>query len=60
MSQRDTRFSIEIAGEQRRIAYAAKKDSVAMKTLSFIGVLFLPGTFIATMFGMSFFNFESG
>ncbi|KAI9162756.1 Mg2+ transporter protein, CorA-like/Zinc transport protein ZntB [Paramyrothecium foliicola] len=59
MSQRDTRFNIEIAGEQRRIAYATKKDSLAMKTLALIGVIFLPGTFIATLFGMSFFRYES-
>lgn len=29
-----------------------------MKTLSFLGAVFLPGTYLASVFGMSFFNFE--
>lgn len=31
-----------------------------MKTLSLLGVLFLPGTYLASVFGMSFFNYEAG
>ncbi|KAF4977947.1 hypothetical protein FZEAL_5595 [Fusarium zealandicum] len=58
ISQRDAKFNIEMAREQRRIAHASKRDSTAMKTLSFIGALFLPGTFLATVFGTSFFKFE--
>ena len=30
-----------------------------MKTLSLLGALFLPGTYLASVFGMSFFNFEA-
>ncbi|KAF7551381.1 hypothetical protein G7Z17_g5063 [Cylindrodendrum hubeiense] len=56
---RDARFNVEMAGEQRRISHASKRDGTAMKTLSFVGALFLPGTFLATVFGTSFFNFES-
>lgn len=51
---------MEIAGEQRRIAHASKRDSTAMKTLSLMGALFLPGTYLASVFSMTFFNFESG
>ncbi|KAI6781073.1 uncharacterized protein J7T54_003240 [Emericellopsis cladophorae] len=56
---REARLNLEIAGEQRRIAHASKRDSTAMKTLSLLGALFLPGTYLASVFGMSFFNFEA-
>jgi Mg2+ and Co2+ transporter CorA len=60
MSQREAKLNLKIAGEQRRIANASKRDSTAMKTLSLMGALFLPGSFFASVFGMSFFNFEEG
>ncbi|KAH6888545.1 hypothetical protein B0T10DRAFT_55957 [Thelonectria olida] len=60
MSQREARLNLEIAGEQRRIAHASKRDSTAMKTLSLMGALFLPGTYLASVFSMTFFNFEKG
>ncbi|KAF7547798.1 hypothetical protein G7Z17_g7492 [Cylindrodendrum hubeiense] len=60
MSQREARLSLQIAGEQRRIAHASKRDSTAMKTLSLMGALFLPGTYLASVFSMTFFNFEEG
>jgi len=31
-----------------------------MKTLSLLGALFLPGTYLASVFSMTFFNFEKG
>jgi len=40
------------------IAREAKKDSASMKTIAALTMLFLPGTYIATMFGMSFFTFS--
>jgi hypothetical protein len=36
----------------RQIAAAAKKDSAAMKVLAVMTVLFLPGTFFATLFSV--------
>ncbi|PNY27947.1 Uncharacterized protein TCAP_02130 [Tolypocladium capitatum] len=60
MSQREARLNLEIAGEQRRIAHASKRDSTAMKTISLMGALFLPGTYLASVFSMSFFNFQGG
>ncbi|KAH6610705.1 magnesium transport [Trichoderma cornu-damae] len=59
MSQREARLNLEIAGEQRRIAHASKRDSTAMKTISLMGALFLPGTYLASVFSMTFFNFQS-
>ena len=60
MSQREARLNLEIAGEQRRIAHASKRDSTAMKTLSLLGALFLPGTYLASVFSMTFFDFQKG
>ncbi|KAH7328508.1 hypothetical protein B0I35DRAFT_403864 [Stachybotrys elegans] len=60
MDQREARLNLQIAGEQRRIANASKRDSTAMKTISLLGALFLPGTYLASIFGMAFFNFEEG
>ncbi|KAI1264416.1 hypothetical protein F5Y18DRAFT_428042 [Xylariaceae sp. FL1019] len=45
------------AGVSRDIGQAAKEDSSTMKTLTFIGVLFLPATFISAIFSTSFFKF---
>ena len=49
-----------MAGEQRRLAHASKRDSTAMKALSLIGAVFLPGTYLASLFSMTFFNFQDG
>lgn len=49
-----------MAAQQRRLAHASKRDSTAMKTLSLLGALFLPGTFLASLFSMSFFDFNVG
>lgn len=38
------------------IARSNKQDSISMTTFTFITALFLPGTFIATLFGMSMFD----
>lgn len=40
-----------------QIAHAAQVDSRAMRTISILGLVFLPGTFISAVFSMSFFNF---
>ena len=45
--------------DQRRIAQASKKDGNALKRLSMMGAVFLPGTFIASLFSMVFFNFRA-
>lgn len=41
-----------------RIGKAAQNDSAAVKTIALLTLIFLPGTFIATVFGMGFFNFS--
>ena len=39
-----------------RIASSTKKDSIAMMAFTFITALFLPGTYIASVFSMGMFN----
>ncbi|GIZ43079.1 hypothetical protein CKM354_000632000 [Cercospora kikuchii] len=43
-----------------RISEAARVDSDATKTISILGLVFLPGTFISAIFSMSFFNYSPG
>ena len=42
------------------MAVAATRDSSAMKALAVIAAVFLPGTYIATLFSMSMFNWQGG
>ncbi|KAI1344248.1 hypothetical protein F5Y15DRAFT_365948 [Xylariaceae sp. FL0016] len=51
-SRRDARATIIIA-------VASKKDSSQMRYISYLGMIFLPGTFLATLFSMTFFNWTS-
>ncbi|KAH9887466.1 hypothetical protein F4778DRAFT_786310 [Xylariomycetidae sp. FL2044] len=60
MAQKESKLNLEMAAQQRRLAHASKRDSTAMKTLSLLGAVFLPGTFIASVFSMTFFDFNVG
>jgi hypothetical protein len=42
------------------MAVSATRDSSAMKVLAVITALFLPGTYIATLFSMSMFDWQGG
>jgi hypothetical protein len=42
------------------MAVSATRDSSAMKALAVITALFLPGTYIASLFSMSMFNWQGG
>ncbi|OHW96292.1 MIT CorA-like divalent cation transporter [Colletotrichum incanum] len=59
-SARESKIQFQMAGEQRRLAHASKRDSTAMKTISLLGAVFLPGTFLASVFSMTFFDFGNG
>ncbi|KAF9633702.1 hypothetical protein BFW01_g4596 [Lasiodiplodia theobromae] len=52
MSARDSKLNLEMAHDSRRLASASKRDSSSMKTIAVLTTVFLPGTFIATVFGM--------
>ncbi|GAB1320575.1 Magnesium transport protein CorA, transmembrane region [Madurella fahalii] len=57
IAQKESKLGLQMAGEQRRLAHAAKRDSTSMKILSLLGAIFLPATYLASVFGMSFFEF---
>ncbi|KAI5925134.1 hypothetical protein F4810DRAFT_89997 [Camillea tinctor] len=59
INQRESRLSLRIAAEQHRLSDASKRDSSSMKTLTFLGSIFLPGTFVSSLFSMTFFDFSS-
>lgn len=60
IAQRESKLNFQMAGEQRKLAHASKRDSGAQKTIALLGALFLPGAYLASVFSMSFFNFQNG
>ena len=59
ITSRETRVSIAVAEDSRALASTAREDSTAMKILAVVTVIFLPGTFIATIFEIPVFNWEA-
>jgi Mg2+ and Co2+ transporter CorA len=59
INQRESRLSLKMAAQQSRLADISRRDSTSMKTLAILGSVFLPGTFLSSIFSMSFFNFGS-
>ncbi|KAJ5404223.1 hypothetical protein N7509_004094 [Penicillium cosmopolitanum] len=53
VSQHDANLSV-------KISHAMMSDSTALKTLAFVTFVFLPPTFISSIFSMSFFKFDDG
>lgn len=60
IAQKESKLNFQMAGEQRKLAHAAKRDSTAMKTISLLGAVFFPGAYLASVFSMTFFNFQEG
>ncbi|KAI9797187.1 MAG: hypothetical protein M1833_005596 [Piccolia ochrophora] len=58
IAQNDSRLNQSIASDSAQIASASKRDSSAMKTVALITAIFLPGTFVATFFSMSMFEWQ--
>lgn len=59
IAQKESKLNFQMAGEQRKLAHASKRDSAAMKTISLLGAVFLPGAYLASVFSMTFFNFQA-
>lgn len=59
IAQRESKLNFEMAHHQRLLALAAKRDSQSMKALSIVGAVFLPATYVASLFSMTFFNFQN-
>lgn len=60
IAQKESKLNLEMAGQQRRLAHGSKRDGDSMKTLSLLGAIFLPATYLASVFSMTFFNFQNG
>ncbi|KIW93524.1 uncharacterized protein Z519_06129 [Cladophialophora bantiana CBS 173.52] len=57
INQRDSRLNYSVAQSARQIAAASKRDSSAMKTISILTLIFLPGTFVSAIFSTTIFDF---
>lgn len=60
IAQKESKLNFQMAGEQRKLAHASKRDSAAMKTISLLGAIFFPGAYLASVFSTTFFNFQAG
>ena len=58
IAQKESKLNLEIAQHQRLLALASKRDNQSMKALSIVGAVFLPATYLASLFSMTFFNFQ--
>ncbi|KAK4460342.1 hypothetical protein QBC42DRAFT_229727 [Cladorrhinum samala] len=59
ISQQDSSVNIGLAADSKELAAASKRDSSSMKIIAILTTLFLPGTFISTLFAMPLFDWES-
>lgn len=60
VGQRDAINSQKANDLNFEVARSTKEDSISMTTFTFITALFLPPSFIATMFSMGFFEWTAG
>jgi hypothetical protein len=67
IGQKDNRLSIsatnascQIASDSRRIAILTRRDSTDMRIIAAVTLLFLPGTFVATVFSTGMFDWGNG
>ncbi|KAK0113467.1 hypothetical protein ONS96_014331 [Cadophora gregata f. sp. sojae] len=59
IAPRDIQQNIEIAKDSKSIAVASKRDSSAMKSISLLTMVVLPGTFISTLFAVPLFDWDA-
>ncbi|KAF2728631.1 hypothetical protein EJ04DRAFT_556623 [Polyplosphaeria fusca] len=59
VAQRDNRDNRNLAEISTEIAITTKDDSFAMRTIAIMSIIFLPGTFVASFFSMSMFNWQA-
>ncbi|KIW69467.1 hypothetical protein PV04_05343 [Phialophora macrospora] len=56
IAQEQNKRSLRDAQMNTRIATSTKRDSIAMTTFTFITAVFLPGTYVSSLFSMSMFD----
>lgn len=59
IAQNDNAVGHEIARDSRLLALAAQRDSSSVKSLAVVTMVFLPGTFVSSLFSMPLFDFEA-
>ena len=59
INQRDARLSYELGQTMKQIAGDSLRDSSAMKTISILTLVFLPGTFVSAIFSTTIFDFTN-
>ena len=47
MALKESKLSLQMAGDQRKLAWISKRETSSMKVLSLLGTIFLPGAFLA-------------
>ncbi|KAF2193510.1 hypothetical protein K469DRAFT_237497 [Zopfia rhizophila CBS 207.26] len=60
IAERNNEINQQLNIDTQEIAAASRKDSSAMKSVAVLTMAFLPGTFVATMFALPFFDFSAG
>ena len=60
INRADQRSSIQIADSSHTIAIESKRDNLSMMTIAAITMIFLPGTFVASLFAMPLFDRTHG
>ncbi|KAH7304409.1 hypothetical protein B0I35DRAFT_471921 [Stachybotrys elegans] len=58
MAQKESKLNFQIAADQKMLAHMSKRESEAMKGISLLGTIFLPGAFIGSIFSTTFFDFK--
>ncbi|KIV93304.1 hypothetical protein PV10_04528 [Exophiala mesophila] len=59
IAQRDQNQNIRIANDTQILARESKRDSTAMKAIAFVTMIFLPGTFLSSVFSMNLFEWDA-
>lgn len=58
INQRDNQLSFVQAESSREIAEAMRYDGTSMKTIAVVALVFIPATFVSTVFATTLFNFK--
>lgn len=58
IGQSDTQTNLEISGSNLEIAKATREDGQQMRSIALLTMIFLPATFVASLFSMSFFEWN--
>ncbi|KAI1098003.1 hypothetical protein F4804DRAFT_346684 [Jackrogersella minutella] len=58
IARADTNTNLEISSSTMEISKATQRDGSQMRSIALLTMIFLPGTFVATLFSMSFFNWN--